>query len=310
MSRVHRIAWLAPLACLAAITPASAREGAPEQVSSALRLQVLLDRAHFSVGEIDGVSGSNTTRALDAFRAARKLPGSGPPSPQVWNALQEDTAPILVQYTITEEDAAGPFPTIPEDMMEKASLESLGYQSLLEKLAETFHASPKLLQRLNPEARFEAAGEVVRVPNVTRAALEGKALAVRVDQSDGSVSVLDREQRVIARYPATMGSEKDPLPVGRWKVNGVSRNPPFNYNPDLFWDADPSHSKAKLAPGPNNPVGVVWVDLSREHYGIHGTPEPASIGKTQSHGCIRLTNWDVLELADLVTPGVPAILQK
>jgi lipoprotein-anchoring transpeptidase ErfK/SrfK len=133
---------------------------------------------------------------------------------------------------------------------------------------------------------------------------------VVVDADDLSVTALDAAGKVIASYPASMGSVHDPLPVGRWKVTGVSRHPPFFYNPDLFWDADESHAKVKIAPGPNNPVGVVWIDLSKEHYGIHGTPEPQSVGKTQSHGCIRLTNWDAVELADLVRPGLPAILQR
>jgi lipoprotein-anchoring transpeptidase ErfK/SrfK len=136
------------------------------------------------------------------------------------------------------------------------------------------------------------------------------AAKVVVDDSDASVSAVGANGELIARYPATMGSEHDPLPVGEWEVKGVSRNPPFFYNPDLFWDADETHAKAKLAPGPNNPVGVVWIDLSKEHYGIHGTPEPSSIGKTESHGCIRLTNWDVTELAELVSPGLQAILQQ
>jgi lipoprotein-anchoring transpeptidase ErfK/SrfK len=137
----------------------------------------------------------------------------------------------------------------------------------------------------------------------------GKAAKVVVDKSDASVTPVDAAGKPLARYPATMGSQHDPLPVGQWKVNGVQRNPPFFYNPDLFWDADESHAKAKLAPGPNNPVGTVWIDLNKPHYGIHGTPVPSTVGKTQSHGCIRLTNWDVEELARLVAPGTPAVLQ-
>ena len=147
------------------------------------------------------------------------------------------------------------------------------------------------------------------MPNVARSPL-GKAAKVVVDKSDMSVTALDAQNRPLARYPATMGSEHDPPPIGTWKIVGVSRNPPFFYNPDLFWDAKGERSKAKIAPGPNNPVGVVWIDLSKEHYGIHGTPEPSTIGKTQSHGCIRLTNWDAAELADMVAAGTPAILQE
>jgi lipoprotein-anchoring transpeptidase ErfK/SrfK len=298
------LAWLAALGAAAAASPPRRPSASPEQV---LREQVLLDRAHFSPGEIDGGLGSNHRRALSALLRERN---GGKALGEALTAFVQDPAPTLVDYELSEDDVAGPFQQVPEDMMEKAALDALGYSSALEAMAERFHCSPSLLQRLNPGASFSRAGEALKVPNVHADPPDAKASRVVVDESDGSVSALGADGETLARYPATMGSDYDPLPVGEWTIRGVSRNPPFFYNPELFWDAEESHSKAKLAPGPNNPVGVVWVDLSKEHYGIHGTPEPATIGKTQSHGCIRLTNWDALELAELVSPGLPAILRK
>jgi lipoprotein-anchoring transpeptidase ErfK/SrfK len=277
--------------------------------SAVLRAQILLDRAHFSVGEIDGRVGNNALQAVAGFRAARGLPDGTSVDTGVWKALNMDTAPVLQGYVLTEVDVSGPFDRVPSGMMLKAKLMHLGYGSALEALGEKFHINPALLQQINPGSKFGVAGQKIYAPNVSRQA-NAKAARVVVSKSKSTVTVFNDGGQVVAQYPCTSGSEHDPLPIGDWKITGIFKNPKFNYNPDLFWDAKPKDSKATIAPGPNNPVGVVWIDLSKEHYGIHGTPSPATIGHTESHGCIRLTNWDAMDLGGMVEKGTPVTLTE
>lgn len=275
---------------------------------SLLRAQILLERAHFSPGEIDAGDGSNTVRAIAAFQRANGLVGSGKLDDATWSALEADAAPVLDRYAITDLDAAGPYVSVPGSMMAKAKLKKLGYGSIDEMLGERFHTSPTLLRRLNPGKAFVAGTELV-VPRIDAAPLAAPN-RVLVLGDDYSVNLVDGDGRIYARFPATYGSVHDPLPVGRWDIRGIWRNPTYHYNPALFWDGNPRDSKATIQPGPNNPVGVAWISLSKPHVGIHGTPEPSRISKTQSHGCIRLTNWSVLQVASAIGTGTPVLISE
>lgn len=306
---------------------------APTLDRTILHAQVILDHLGFSPGIIDGREGISLKAALRGFQEANNVAETGKLDTTTLRALypHRNIRPAA-QVTLTREMLAGPFinPT-PHDYALQAKMPALAYRSPLEKLAEMFHTSPKVLVELNSAETVMRPGAKIVVPNVlpsssaypsdmdaawrqTLAALNVDATQpqgekIIVDKSEGVLKVFDGEDRLVAQFSATMGSSHDPLPIGKWKVVVIDRNPKFHYNPDLFWDADSTDKAAMLPPGPNGPVGVVWIDINKPHYGIHGTPEPQTIGRTESHGCIRLTNWDAARLSMMVKPGTPAIFQ-
>jgi lipoprotein-anchoring transpeptidase ErfK/SrfK len=277
-----------------------------EQPSPAgVRLQVLLDRAHFSPGEIDGRFGENARKALRAYAEARQLPSSDALSDEVWNALRADDRPVTTTYTITAQDVAGPFlRKLPSKMEDMKELPKLGFTSPREGLAEKFHMSEQLLAGLNPGRHFDRVGETIVVVDTGNAA-PGKADRVEVDKTRQTVKLFDKSNALIAFYPATVGSEDKPSPSGTLKVTEISRNPFYRYNPEYHFKGVRSRKPFIIKPGPNNPVGTVWINLSAEGYGIHGTPSPGKISKAESHGCVRLTNWDAERVAASVSKGTP-----
>ena len=280
--------------------------------------EVLLDQQSFSPGEIDGKLGTNVTHALAAVQAARGLQVTGEADCDTWRALGGETSAMTVTYVIEDADVKGPFTkVIPRDLEKQASLPRLAYRSVLERLGERFHVSPTLLQQMNPHVSFTQ-GTEIQVPAVTPFDVDAKPPAepvepdvtIQVTRADSALRVSRPDGTLVFFAPVTTGSEHDPLPIGDWKVTSVYWHPVFHYNPKLFWDANPRQPRAEIKRGPNNPVGVVWIDISRPHYGLHGTPEPSKIGKTESHGCVRLTNWDAEKLAGLVRPGTKVVFAE
>jgi lipoprotein-anchoring transpeptidase ErfK/SrfK len=306
------------LVAFAAFVPSTQEAGRTSLTcDDVFAVQVLLDQHGFSPGEIDGLPGPNSSRALAAFQTAKGLPVTGTPDCVTLDALGGANAQVTSEYTITDADTQAAFtPGIPEDLVAQKNLPALGYRTLIEGLGERFHAAPALLERLNHGSTF-AAGTTIVVPAVQpfdpskKPAHDETAADVRIEvtREDSAMRVLTADGTLLFHAPVTIGSERDPLPIGEWRVKGVSWMPTFHYNPDLFWDADPTQAKATIQPGPNNPVGVVWIDIDVEHRGLHGTPEPSKVGHTASHGCVRLTNWDAARVAAMVRTGTPVIFR-
>jgi len=282
---------------------------AQTNLTQTLRAQILLDRNHFSVGEIDGISGSNTKRAIKAFQEANQLSPSGQIDAGTLKALGDDGSNLLATYTVTEEDVNQPLShSIPRTLLEMSKLDALNYTSLEEAVSEKLQISPKLLKKLNPGKKI-AEGTVLITPAVGEK-INTKAAKIVITKTESSVRLYDSENRLIAFYPVSLGTPQNPPPSnGQYSVTVVIKNPDFSYSPDRYHSPG-TPTSVLVKPGPNNPVGKIWIDLSAEHYGIHGSPDPQNISKTASHGCFRLTNWDASEVADLVKQGTPVVIQK
>ncbi len=288
-------------------SPAPAANASPQPIL--IKVETLLDRAHFSPGVIDGKPGENLDNAIAAYAKAHNLPGGNGLSAPILAALSgSDKHPITQDYTITADDEKGPFiGTLPSDFAAQAKLKHMGYLSSVQELAERFHMSVTLLQALNPNADFAAAGTSIVVTQPGNGDLGGDVARVEVDKSDNQLRVYDAANKLTAAFPATVGSTERPAPSGAWAVAFVTFNPDYTYDPKRLTFGKKSEGPLTIAPGPNNPVGSTWIQLTKPTYGIHGSPDPQLVGKTASHGCVRLTNWDASALGHAVKKGAPVV---
>ena len=290
----------------AAIEQAQFAQGQKANTALIVKAEVMLDRAGFSPGVIDGRDGDNYRKALAAFQRQNGRDPTGTLDADTFNALAATSQdPIMADYAITEADVRGPFTkNIPASFEAMAKLPALDYPSPRDELAERFHMSEALLATLNPTADFARAGTRIIVADVPQKPRHSRVAKVVIDKNARTLSAFDADGNLVAFYPASVGSAEKPAPSGEFKVKSVAHNPTYRYDPRFGFKGVKAQHKFTIRPGPKNPVGVVWIDLSAPSYGIHGTPSPEKIGKTESHGCIRLTNWDALDLAGMVHRGI------
>ncbi len=284
-----------------AFPPAPRNIGAADDVAA---LQVLLDRAGLSPGVIDGKMGGNVQKALDAYAEMTGKRLDVTDRVMIEERLADTGGEAFTTYTVTPEDAAGPYvASVPADYGEKAQLERLAFTSTAEMLAERFHMDENYLKALNPGVDLGRPGTQIRVVNPGSPKV-GKVARIVADKASEQVRAYDETGTLVAAYPATIGSTDMPSPSGTVKVERIAFDPEYTYNPKVNFKQGENDKVLRIPPGPNGPVGSIWIALSKPTYGIHGTPEPSKIGKTNSHGCVRLTNWDAKELAKMAEPGI------
>lgn len=270
-----------------------------------LKAQILLDRAGFAPGAINARRTDNFRKALTAFQERHELAGTGKLDQATWDALAAtSTEPVLAEYEITRADTKGPFaPDIPAEVEEWARFKRLSYRGPRELLAEKFHMDVRLLAALNPETAFDQPGTPILVARVGRPESYATVTRIEVHKQNRWLRAYDKDGRLVVAFPASVGSEEKPTPTGAFVVRRIARNPQWRYNPRFAFKEIKTKQAFRVAAGPNNPLGTVWIGISKPSYGIHGTPDPEEVGTSASHGCVRLTNWDAQTLASIVKRG-------
>jgi lipoprotein-anchoring transpeptidase ErfK/SrfK len=282
-------------------------------VRDAFEAQLALDRLGISPGSLDGVAGSQTRAAVRAFQQREGLPITGELDATTRARLVLDGAPFA-EYTITADDLARLLP-VSDTWLGKSLQDRLDYESVLELVAEKAHAHPLFIRRLNPSVDWVriTPGTRVHIPNAAGRRVTGQAAQVRIRLAARTLQAFDADGRLLAQFPCSIGRFVEQRPLGELRVAVLAPNPNYVFSPENFPESAEARELGRrlvLPPGPNNPVGTAWIGLDRPGYGIHGTPSPEQVGRTESHGCFRLANWNAEHLLELAWIGMPVVVEE
>ena len=285
----------------------------PRPVHDIFEAQVALARRGISPGSIDAALGSQTREAISVFQQIQNLPVTGRLDDETRARLTLD-APVLENYVVTTNDLAQLHP-LGKTWLEKSEQSALDYETELELVGEKSHSHPLLIEKLNPNVNWTnvPAGTILRIPDVSYPEPDGQAAFIVIHLSDKFLEAFDENSNLLAHFPCSIAARVEKRPVGELHVVVVAPHPNYTVDPELFPESPELQAlghKLILPPGPKNPVGVAWIGLDKTGYGILGTPDPKLVGRTESHGCFRLANWDAEYLLQLVWVGMPVFVEE